>query len=238
MRTTERIELVNAIARDLEQRYDWDDLLIFINAYDIAPEHASTNSRLQFSKAALATCSDDLLLEISRELDLESRGTRLIPPEPPEAWQNTQLFRMFVSHVSGEKRNAHRLKDCLLDHGVSCFVAHDDIKPTVEWRHEIEKALECMDGFVAMHTEGFSKSNWTQQEVGFALGRGVKIISFKLDEEDPTGFLSHQQALSREGRKAEDISIDIIELLKNDVRTKSVLASAQSSIDEDDDVPF
>jgi hypothetical protein len=46
-----------------------------------------------------------------------------------------------------------------------------------------------MDAFLAIHTPGFKDSFWTQQEIGFAVGRGVKIISFKMGE-DPTGFIS------------------------------------------------
>jgi hypothetical protein len=56
-----------------------------------------------------------------------------------------------------------------------------------------------MDAFLAIHTEGFSKSVWTQQEIGFAGARGVKIISFKMGE-DPTGFISKHQALPRLNR--------------------------------------
>ncbi len=84
---------------------------------------------------------------------------------------------------------------------------------------------------VAILTVGFSKSAWTQQEVGFALGRGTKIISLKM-EEDPTGFLAKQQALLRGNRTADEIAPDIVKLLSKDLRTKGRLEEAQ------DPVPF
>jgi hypothetical protein len=51
-----------------------------------------------------------------------------------------------------------------------------NIPPTLEWHVEIERALYNMDAFLAIHTPGFKDSFWTQQEIGFAVGRGVKII--------------------------------------------------------------
>jgi hypothetical protein len=77
-----------------------------------------------------------------------------------------------------------------------------------------------MDAFLAIHTKGFSKSFWTQQEIGFAVARGVKIILFKMDE-DPTGFISKHQALPRLDRNAVDIAKEVSGLLLNDDLTAS-----------------
>ena len=51
-----------------------------------------------------------------------------------------------------------------------------------------------MDAFAALMTEGFHDSDWTDQEVGFALARGVPVIAVKLGR-DPYGFLGKFQAL-------------------------------------------
>ncbi len=79
--------------------------------------------------------------------------------------------------------------------GISAFVAHADIQPTKEWQEEIENALASMDAFVALLTEGFHESDWTDQEVGYALGRSVPLIAVKLGK-DPYGFIGKFQALS------------------------------------------
>jgi hypothetical protein len=79
--------------------------------------------------------------------------------------------------------------------GISCFVAHEDIHPTKEWQDEIENALASMDAFVALMTEKFHHSLWTDQEVGFALARGIPMIAVKLGI-DPYGFIGKFQALS------------------------------------------
>jgi hypothetical protein len=95
-----------------------------------------------------------------------------------------------------------------------------------------------MDAFLAIHTKGFSASFWTQQEIGFAVGRGAKIISLKMGE-DPTGFISKHQALPRGTRTAEEIAKEIDAILSNDNRTAERLAAAQkANAPPEDEIPF
>ena len=83
-----------------------------------------------------------------------------------------------------------------------------------------------MDAFIAIHTPGFSASFWTQQEVGFAVGRGVKIISLRMGE-DPTGFISKHQALARRQRTAEEIALGEISTgAQNDLLRATDIARA------------
>lgn len=104
-------------------------------------------------------------------------------------------FRLFLSHKTEVKTETNALKEELKKYGISSFVAHVDIQPTKEWLVEIENALHTMDAFVALLTDGFHDSLWTDQEVGFAFGRGVPILSLKLGK-DPYGFIGKFQALS------------------------------------------
>lgn len=83
-------------------------------------------------------------------------------------------FRLFLSHKSEVKKETAALKDRLALFGVSAFVAHEDIHPTREWQNEIENALHTMDAFAALLTHGFHDSDWTDQEVGFALARAYR----------------------------------------------------------------
>jgi len=104
-------------------------------------------------------------------------------------------YRVFLSHKTEVKRETYALKEKLRIYGISAFVAHEDIDPTKEWQKEIENALSSMDCFVALLTEQFHDSIWTDQEVGYALGRGVPMISVRLGK-DPYGFIGKFQALS------------------------------------------
>lgn len=147
---------------------------------------------------------------------------------PPANWINPQRFRLFISHIAIHKDKATRLKSCLVRYGIDGFVAHEDIEPTLEWQSEIEKALRTMDAFLAIHTVGFSKSIWAQQEVGYAVGRGVKIISLQMGE-DPIGFISKHQALRRGDRKAEEVAAEIDSILAKDPRTRDKLGAAKET---------
>jgi TIR domain len=122
-------------------------------------------------------------------------GTRQVTPDATKRLWTDGDFRLFLGHKAEVKREAAALKDALRYYGVSAFVAHEDIHPTKEWQDEIENALATMDGFVALMTSGFHDSDWTDQEVGYALARGVPIIAVRL-ERNPYGFLGKFQGLT------------------------------------------
>jgi hypothetical protein len=138
-----------------------------------------------------------------KESGLFAVGKRVVPPDATKRIWGNKDFRLFLSHKHEVKKETADLKDRLQLYGVSGFVAHEDIHATQEWRDEIENALSSMDAFVALMTEGFHDSDWTDQEAGFALARGVPIISVKLDGgRDPYGFIGKFQALSSSWEKA------------------------------------
>ncbi len=103
-------------------------------------------------------------------------------------------IRVFLSHKATHRKETSQLKTNLNRYGISCFVAHDDIEPTEEWQHEIERALQSMDVLVALLTEDFHESDWTDQEVGIAYGRGVTVIAVCLGKA-PYGFIGKKQGL-------------------------------------------
>lgn len=108
-------------------------------------------------------------------------------------WKPNHI-RLFVSHVSRVKVPASNLKTALAPYGIDAFIAHEDIQPTLEWHREIEFALRSTDMLCALVTEDFIKSSWTDQEVGFALGRGVPVVAIQCGAA-PYGLLGKHQAL-------------------------------------------
>ena len=113
--------------------------------------------------------------------------------------------RVFISHTAEHKVKATDLKARLGQFGIASFVAHEDIKPMQVWLSEIERALSNMDILVALITKDFNGSEWTDQEVGFALGCGVPIIPVRL-EKDPYGFMGKYQAISESKRNSYSIA--------------------------------
>jgi hypothetical protein len=144
----------------------------------------------------------DVFLELDSEVKEDWRTvTGLVAPamrvvtesEQSTIWK-ANCFRVFLSHKSEAKIKTSEVKSILEVYGASCFVAHEDIHPTKKWQTEIEKALLTMDVLVALLSERFHESDWTDQEIGFALGRGVPVIPVKI-EQDPRGFIGAIQAI-------------------------------------------
>ncbi|WP_437188597.1 toll/interleukin-1 receptor domain-containing protein [Planctomicrobium sp. SH668] len=95
--------------------------------------------------------------------------------------------------------------------GVTCFVAHEDIQPSQEWQKEIEKALFSMHVLVPLLTETFHESNWTDQEIGVAIGRDVPVISVRVGT-DPYGFIGKYQAIQGLGKTVPQLAEELWKL--------------------------
>ena len=243
MKVSERIGLIQRISKEIHDRYNWAEAALFLEAfhskahtyfqdYDSVQEMASHN---------LGQCEVSVLGEIVDDLGLDAIGHLSDRTQQPKIWQESDKFKIFISHLSVDKTNATRLRDALKTYNVSAFVAHEDIEPTLEWQVQIERALHSMEAYVSIHTKGYKDSVWCQQETGFAVGNGTKIIALRMGE-DPTGFISKHQAISRGMKKAEDVAVEIDGLLRADDRTKGRYIECNNTSsgydDLDDDFPF
>lgn len=152
--------------------------------------------------------------EWRRDSGLLMAGKRVVLPDATQRIWGDGGFRLFLSHKAGVKKETAELKARLGAFGISCFVAHEDIHPTKAWQDEIENALASMDGFVALMTDDFHNSDWTDQEVGYALARGVPMIAVRLGMY-PYGFIAKFQALSSSWENA---PVDILKILIRDDR--------------------
>jgi hypothetical protein len=130
----------------------------------------------------------------------------------PAFWE-ADHFRLFLSHCSSRKADVGLLKVALREFGVSGFVAHDDIEPSQLWQSEIERALRSCEALAAIVTEDFSGSLWCDQEVGYALGRGLPILPIQFGK-PPHGFIAKVQALPvPKGHALASIAPNIVALL-------------------------
>lgn len=128
-------------------------------------------------------------------------NNRLILSDPDEpnhkdvsCWLPGKL-RFFISHRDSKKVEAKALGAHLEAIGLTCFVAHDSIEPMSQWKFEILKALKTMEAFVCFITEDYYESVWTNQEIGFALSKGVPLYLYSHDRSDPKGFNLDIQAI-------------------------------------------
>lgn len=228
LRPTDRIELLERIGVELQQRYTFKDIEVFFGGYDIQCRDRvpSFNSKRVFVKEVLADESDELALQIADDLGLEV--PHVVPARQKRRdssyWEEGG-FRLFISHVSAFKLQAAHLKAFLTAYAITGFVAHDDIAPTREWEDEILKALESMDALAAILTPGFHESSWTDQEVGFAHGRGVVVVAIRRGL-DPYGFIGRYQGIQGKGKRVSDVASQVFEALVSNVRTREAMVEA------------
>jgi len=148
--------------------------------------------------------------------------SRTVAPDSAKRIWGEDGYRLFLSHKSEVKKETAALKERLGLYGISAFVAHEDIRPTKAWQDEIENGLASMDAFATLLTEDFHDSDWTDQEVGFALARGVPVIAVQMGRL-PYGFIGKFQALRADWDNAAE---DIVKLLINHDRMFSTYVQA------------
>src|SRR6267143_5007770 len=103
-------------------------------------------------------------------------------------------LKVFVSHSHAEREVAVSIKEELGRFGCDAFVAHEDIQPTADWPKVILDRLRACDVFLALLSESFSDSDWTDQETGIALALDKVIVPIKMNH-DPYGFIANIQAM-------------------------------------------
>ena len=149
-----------------------------------------------------------------------------VEPDALSIWRPGQI-RLFVSHRDEHKKKAKELAEALEGYGISAFLAHDAIEAMTTWQNEILNGLKTMEIMLVFATDDLHDSEWTNQEIGFALGRGVPILSLKLENADPKGFIGSKQALRGSlqdpAASASRIYELVAEKLDNKDRLRSVL---------------
>lgn len=148
-----------------------------------------------------------------------------INPDTLSIWKSDHV-RLFISHRDKHKVDAKALANSLEEYGISSFVAHDTIEPMSTWQNEIVKGLETMEIMLVYLTDDFHESVWTNQEVGFALGRNIPVISLKLGVTDPTGFIGERQALKNKPHDTLQTALDIYNLIAKKLGNKHRLQTA------------
>ena len=126
-------------------------------------------------------------------------------------WKEGYL-KLFVSHLSDNKKRMSAMKAHLSNWGISAFIAHEDIEPSREWMNEVETGLQTMEVLAAVVEPGFKESDWCAQEVGYALGRNVDIIPLRAGL-DPFGFFGKFQGIQIKGEIPEEVAHELTNLL-------------------------
>ena len=135
-----------------------------------------------------------------------------------------------MSHSDEYKTYAHAFAKAIEPYGVPVFVAHDSIMPMKKWQKEIRNGLSTMEAMLVLLTDDFRDSSWTDQEIGFALGRSIPVICLKVGCIDPGGFVGSTQALIASLDNIDDAAPLVVQTLINEFdqaeRIKDMLIDA------------
>ncbi len=227
MKNIDRVSLIDRIGRELQSRMTGPDIKVYLRGFgvDVTKPTSGINSKWVMTKELLADASPELVLKIADELGIPHTYAVTPSRKPVESsfWEPLH-FRLFLSHLSSFKRTTGALQKALKRFGVSAFVAHVDIEPTKEWQDEIEAGLYSMDAFAAILMPGFKESNWTDQEVGVAIGRGVLVIPI-IRGLNPYGFIAKYQGLQAAGKTVSQVAKEVFEILVSATQTRARMLS-------------
>jgi hypothetical protein len=116
---------------------------------------------------------------------------------------------VFLSYSYEDRYKASEIKAELEANGLEVFLAHDDIKPSLEWQKIIFEELEKCDIFIPLFSYNFKESKWTDQEIGIAYCHQKYIIPISLDDMAPYGFVGKYQSL-----KLKDVKTSCDEIIE------------------------
>lgn len=227
MNALEKIKLIDDIGRELQSRMTFSEIDSYFEAYGIPTDHQpSYNSKYVYVKEILPKVNDELVIQIADELNIQHNFLSKLPAfkDTTTTFWKTGHFKLFISHLSSFKKTIGHLKTALEKYGISSFVAHEDIEPTKEWQEEIEKGLFSMDALCAVLMPGFKESNWTDQEVGVAVGRGILVIPIR-KELDPYGFIGKYQGFQSIGKNVDQVAEGVFSIISKNPKTRNRIIS-------------
>jgi hypothetical protein len=166
--------------------------------------------------------SDDVLMSLADYAGLPEAQTAPATAAKKKA-RTFKPFRLFISHISAKKDVASTLSTELAQYGIDGFVAHEDISPSIEWRVEVEKRLGTCDALLALLHTGFKESDWTDQEIGWVLGRHKPAFSIKYDLA-PYGFFGKAQAFTGNNKTPHALGRELFQKLAAHAETREAIS--------------
>ncbi len=219
---SQRIDAIKQIAERLRTE-SWAIIDLTLKQIGAPEIDWSGSNEIAYIIARINDLSDGTLTELGQHLGFEFQNNGASNIEP--SFWHKDFFRVFVSHLATEKKWAAELQTSLLRYGITSFVAHNDIVPTEEWQNQIELALFTCDALVALLHDKFHDSNWTDQEIGFAMGRAVPVFAVRLGQ-TPYGFIGRFQAFNGMGLSPAKLAEDLFETYIKNKQTKQRMSAA------------
>lgn len=226
---SKRISLLKEIS-DRLQMEEWPLIDLTLSQFGLPTSDEWPSNKnayvIQMSKGA----QDSVLVELAQHVGFLIEELPKPGIDPP-FWRK-RMFRVFVTHLATEKLLAAQLQEALLGYGISGFVAHNDIEPTLEWQTQIETALATADSLVALLHPAFHASNWTDQEIGFAMGRGLPVFAVRFGQ-DPYGFIGRFQGFVGGGKTPEVLARELFDAYRKNKHSQKRMGEVLLNLFED-----
>ena len=222
---SERVHLVVAIAHRLSDD-SWKMIDMTLRQFGFPTTDEWHGESYAYVMKMVETGYDDALVELGSHLGCEL-DVSLPPDAIPSFWEEGH-FRLFISHLWKHRSFACNIEAELRGFGISSFIAHEDIEPTRVWQEEIEAALATCDAMLALLHPGFHSSNWTDQEIGYAMGRQLLIVTADLGT-TPYGFIGKFQAIAGTGGNPTQLARRLSETLRQHPQTLRRMAETTAN---------
>ena len=213
---SQRVGLMKEIAIRLVAE-EWPLIDVTLKQFSLPWSDQWSGTKDGYVLAMIEAAPDQSLIDLAQHVGFSFEKASSPRLEPP-FWRKGML-RLFISHLATYKVFAGELQQALLRYGISSFVAHSDIEPTLEWQTQIETALATCEVLVALLHETFHLSNWTDQEIGFAMGRGVPAFAVKFGQ-DPYGFIGRFQAFNGSGKSTDELAREMFDAFRKNKQTQ------------------
>jgi hypothetical protein len=216
---SQRIQFIKGVGQRLATE-EWTLIDLTLKQFSLPWSDGWGGSKESYLFEMISEASDESLIGLAVHVGLpvEEPTPRIEPP----FWR-AGMLRVFVSHLAVHRTFAAELQEAAESFGLSCFVAHNDIEPTAEWQTQIETALATCDCLVALLHPTFHASNWTDQEIGFAMGRALPTFSVRFGQ-DPYGFIGRFQAFNGTGKTAAALADELFDSYRRNKQTQRKMA--------------
>lgn len=96
---------------------------------------------------------------------------------------------IFISYAMEDKPIADAACAALESEGIRCWIAPRDVLPGRDWGEAIISAIKASKAMVLIFSSNANNSPQIKREVNHAIETGLSVITFRIENVDPTGAL-------------------------------------------------
>jgi hypothetical protein len=227
----DRISKIQEIGRNLadETRADVD---LTLGTFGVPPakfdgEDWVYGEKYQYILRRLGKASEAAITGLHAHISGEAPTPAEPTSDPPAEGEPL----VFISHTWKNKVLAAEVSDTFAEVGIKGFVAHEDIEPSKDWAAEIERNLHACSALAAILTDDFPESPFSNQEIGYAFGRGRLVVGVMQNQKPPPGLAAKYQAIpgtTSTWKTGRWIAVDVLDVLFKNPMTRALVVRSMA----------